>query len=115
MQDLQREPLGQTRDGQDVERFTLRSTNGLVARAMSLGATITQLLVPDRDGRPTDVVLGFDDLDSYQLHSPYFGCVVGRVAFRIPHAQFTLEGATYRLTRNSGVHHLHGGQQGFSW
>lgn len=115
MQDLQREPFGRTRDGQDVERFTLRSTSGLVVRTLSLGATITQLLVPDRDGRPADVVLGFDDLDSYQSHSPYFGCVVGRVAFRIPRAQFTLDGTTYRLTCNSGDHHLHGGQQGFSW
>jgi aldose 1-epimerase len=115
MEDLQRELVGRTRDGQEVERFTLRSSSGLVLRAISLGATVTELLVPDRDGRSADVVLGFDDLDAYQSHSPYFGCVVGRVAFRIAHACFTLDGTTYRLTRNSGEHHLHGGPRGFSW
>ncbi len=115
MEDLQREPFGQTVDGQDVERFTLRSQGGLVLRAISFGATVTQLWVPDRDGRSADIVLGFDDLDSYQSLSPYFGCVVGRVAFRIAHAQFALEGTTHRLTRNNGDHHLHGGPRGFSW
>lgn len=115
MEDLQREPFGQTVDGRDVERFTLRTTSGLVLRAINFGATVTELWVPDRDGRSADIVLGFDDLAAYPSLSPYFGCVVGRVAFRIAHAQFPLAGTTYQLTRNNGEHHLHGGQGGFSW
>ncbi|MCL4205677.1 MAG: galactose mutarotase [Pirellulaceae bacterium] len=115
MTDLQRESFGRTKDGQAVERYTLRVPNGLTARFISFGATLTELLVPDRDGRVADVVLGFDDLTSYESTSPYFGSTVGRVAFRIPFGQFVLGGRTYQLDRNSGDHHLHGGAGGFSW
>jgi aldose 1-epimerase len=115
MSDLQCESFGRTRDGQAVERYTLRGPGGFAVRIISYGATVTELFVPDRDGRPADVVLGFDDLASYESHSPYFGCAVGRVAFRIPGGQFALDGRTYPLDRNSGMHHLHGGTGGFSW
>ena len=115
MSDLQRESFGRTRDGQAVERYTLRGPGGFAVRIISFGATVTELLVPDRDGRPADVVLGFDELASYESNSPYFGCTVGRVAFRIPQGQFTLDGRTHRLDCNSGMHHLHGGTRGFSW
>jgi aldose 1-epimerase len=115
MTDLEREPIGCTRDGTLVERFTLRGTDGLTVRAISLGAAITELLVPDRQGRLADVVLGFDDLARYESNPPYFGCTVGRVAFRIPDGQFTRDGGCYQLDRNSGPHHLHGGSGGFSF
>jgi aldose 1-epimerase len=115
MSDCEREFFGRTRDGQAVERFTLRGPGGLLVRMINFGATVTELLVPDRDGRLADVVLGFDELASYESESPYFGCTVGRVAFRIPHGQFTLDGCTYRLTCNNDGHHLHGGTEGFSW
>jgi aldose 1-epimerase len=115
MTDLQRESFGRTKDGQAVERFTLRGPNGLTARVISFGATLTELLVPDRNDHLADVVLGFDDLASYESKSPYFGCTVGRVAFRIPYGRFELDGRTYQLTLNSGDHHLHGGAIGFSW
>jgi aldose 1-epimerase len=75
---------------------------------------VTELWVPDRHGRLDDVVLGFDNLHQYEAESPYFGSTIGRVAFRITGAEFTLDGQTYRLTRNAGQHHLHGGVRGLS-
>jgi aldose 1-epimerase len=80
---------------------------------MTYGATLTDLLVPDRDGLQADVVLGFDQFARYPVDSPYFGCTVGRVANRISGARFGLDGADYRLAANDGPNHLHGGQVGF--
>jgi aldose 1-epimerase len=86
----------------------------MTVRIITYGATVTELWVPDRHGKLDDVVLGFDHLGPYETQSPYFGCTVGRVAFRITNAEFTLDGRRYALTRNAGVHHLHGGARGLS-
>jgi aldose 1-epimerase len=74
---------------------------------------ITQLEVPDRDGKLADIVLGFDDVASYEKSSPYFGAVIGRVANRISDACFVLEGKKYELCANNGTSSLHGGGKGW--
>ena len=79
-----------------------------------MGAIIQRLLVPDRDGNLADVVLGFDDLESYVAHSPYFGAVPGRCANRISNATVTIDGTTYQLGANENGNQLHGGTTGFS-
>lgn len=112
---MDREFFGTAATGERVERFTLYGPHGMSARLISFGATVTELLVPDSEGRLADVVLGFDDLASYETKSPYFGCTVGRVAFRIPYGRFELDGQRYQLSLNRGPHHLHGGARGFSW
>src|SRR5687767_13471574 len=93
-----------------VQLYTLTNTHGLVARITNYGAIVTELHVPDRDGRLADVVLGFDNLDGYLAGHPYFGAIVGRVANRIRNAGFTLEGRRYALDANDKPHHLHGGR-----
>lgn len=98
-----------------MDRYTLRNNGGASVCLITLGATVTELRVPNRHGTPHDVVLGFDRLEDYETQSPYFGCIVGRVAFRIPGGQFDLDGCTYQLQQNQGPHHLHGGPNGFSW
>jgi aldose 1-epimerase len=100
-------------DGKPVDLYTLVNANGLVLRVTNFGATVTHLEVPDRDGKLADVVLGFDDVDSYEARGPYFGCTVGRVANRIRGARFELEGKVYLLTANDGTHQLHGGAKGW--
>lgn len=104
--------FGTTRDGRTVERFTLTGPGGITARLISYGATLTELLLPDRNGNLADVVLGFDNLDQYERESPYFGCTTGRVANRIAGGRFTLDGVEYRLATNDGPNHLHGGKRG---
>lgn len=111
---VEKDKFGVTSQGEPVDRYTLRNAHGLVARIMTFGATVTELHVPDRAGRCADVVLGFDALAPYEARGPYFGCVVGRVAFRIAEGTFQLGGTSYQLTRNAGRHHLHGGIRGFS-
>jgi aldose 1-epimerase len=111
---IEKDRFGVTADGLSVERYTLRNAHGMTVRLIAYGATVTELLVPDRDGKPADVVLGFDNVKQYETQSPYFGCTVGRVAFRITDGKFTLDGKKYQLTINDPPHHLHGGTKGFS-
>ncbi|MGD0347050.1 MAG: aldose epimerase family protein [Terracidiphilus sp.] len=99
--------------GQTVEAWTLTGRGGLVLEAITYGGIVTRLLAPGRDGIAADVVLGFNDLDSYLDGHPYFGAITGRVAGRISNAAFTLDGHTYQLARNDPPNHLHGGVVGF--
>jgi aldose 1-epimerase len=107
-----RAPFGHV-DGKAVFLYRLINTHGMEVRAMSYGATIVSLRVPDRNAQSDDVVLGFDTLDGYLAPEPYFGAVVGRYGNRIAKGQFTLDGTTYRLATNNGPNHLHGGIKGF--
>lgn len=110
--ELQKEAYGDVA-GQPVERYTLRNTHGIELRVISYGATLTELRVPDRAGQLADVVLGFDRLEEYVEHSPYFGATIGRVANRIAGARFELGGKQYPLAANNGPNHLHGGKKGW--
>jgi aldose 1-epimerase len=96
-----------------VEVYTLRNARGMVVRAITYGAIVQAIRVPDRSGRVGDVTLGYDSLSGYLTDSPYFGAVVGRYANRIARGRFTLEGRTYRLATNNGPNHLHGGLNGY--
>jgi aldose 1-epimerase len=111
---IEKNGFGTTSEGIEVDRYVLRNSHGLSLSLVTYGATVTELWLPDRDGKLDDVVLGFDNLAQYETQSPYFGCTVGRVAFRITAGKFTLDGKSYQLTCNSGGHHLHGGSKGFS-
>ena len=99
--------------GSPVEAWALKGAGGLAAEIVAYGATITRLLAPDRDGHLADVVLGFNDLDSYRANPVYMGAIAGRVAGRIAGACFSLDGREYRLAQNEGSNHLHGGVEGF--
>jgi aldose 1-epimerase len=105
--------FGKTRDGAPIDQYVLRNPNGMVAKVITYGATLTDLLVPDRTGKTTSIVLGFDRLDGYLAEEPYFGATVGRVANRIAGGTFQLDGRTYKLATNNGPNHLHGGLKGF--
>ena len=96
-----------------MDLYTLTNANGLSAKVTTYGTIITELHVPDRQGKPGDIVLGFDNLAQYLKGHPYFGCTVGRVANRIAKGRFTLDGQTYALAINNGPNHLHGGLKGF--
>lgn len=103
---------GKTPDGQDVTHFTLVNRDGLSVGLLELGALITEIRVPNRDGKLADIVLGFDTLGDYQKNPAYFGCTTGRYANRIAGGKFTLDGTEYQLATNDGPNHLHGGEKG---
>jgi aldose 1-epimerase len=107
------ESFGSTKGGEAVEIYTLRNRRGAEARVMTYGATLVSLKVPDRAGRFEDVLLGFDDLGTYETDTHYMGQVIGRYANRIARGRFTLNGVEYKLAVNNGENHLHGGLRGF--
>ena len=110
---VQKASFGTTKEGAAVEIYTLTNRNGVTAKVMTYGATLTELLVPDKTGTPGNIVLGFDTVEPYLAGVPYFGCTVGRVGNRIAKGTFTLGGKTYKLATNNGPNHLHGGIKGF--
>ena len=111
---VQKSEYGKMPDGTVIEQYTLTNAKGLVAKIITYGATLTDLYVPDRDGKLGDVVLGFDKLEGYLGEHPYFGATVGRVANRIAKGKFTLDGVDYTLAVNNGPNSLHGGLKGFN-
>jgi len=110
---LKKRPFGKTADGTTVDLYTLTNAGGMEVKITNYGGIVVSLKVPDREGKPGDVVLGYDTLEGYLKNHPYFGCLLGRYANRIAKGRFTLNGVVYTLARNNGEHHLHGGVKGF--
>ena len=104
-------PFG-TLEGLDVPLIRLVEGD-IRVELLPFGAAIRAISVPDRQGRPTDVCLGYDRLEDYRDYDACFGGNIGRCANRIGGAAFTLNGRTYHLTANEGRNQLHGGKVGF--
>ena len=111
--------FGKTADGTEIQLFTLANKNGLKASISTLGGTLTSLLVPDKAGKMSDVILGFDNVSGYlspafKKSNPYFGALIGRYGNRIAKGQFTIDGKTYHVGINNNGNSLHGGTVGFN-
>ncbi len=104
--------FGKTPDGTAVDQYEL-SNGRMTVKVITYGAIVTEIHVPDREGKRADVVLGFDTLEGYLGDHPYFGAIVGRFANRIARGRFTLDGREYTLAVNNGPNSLHGGLKGF--
>lgn len=100
-------------DGKKVFSYTLTNKNGAQVKITNYGGTVTSWVVPDRNGKRSSIVLGFDNLQGYLAHPPYFGALIGRYGNRIANGKFTLDGKTYTLATNNGKNALHGGTKGF--
>jgi aldose 1-epimerase len=110
---MQEENFGKTQDGTEVKLYTLTNQQGVIVKITNYGGIITQIITPDKNGQAGNIVLGFDNLDTYLAGHPYFGAIAGRCANRIAQGKFTLNGQEYTLAINTGPNHLHGGLQGF--
>jgi aldose 1-epimerase len=100
-------------DGKQVYLFTLTNKNGVQVKISNYGGTITSWSTPDKNGKSSNIVLGFDSLSGYLARPPYFGALVGRYGNRIAKGIFKIDTVTYKLAVNNGVNHLHGGNKGF--
>jgi aldose 1-epimerase len=110
---LQQELFGTTPSGHTITRYTLRNPAGIEVAIINYGGIITALRTPNQHGELGDIVLGFDTLQEYVDHNPFFGCIAGRYANRIANGRFVLDGTTYQLATNDDPNHLHGGLRGF--
>jgi aldose 1-epimerase len=85
----------------------------LEATITNYGRIVVSLKVPDKSGKPGDVVLGYDTLNGYIGSTPYFGALIGRYGNRIAKGRFTIDGVEYQLAQNNDSNALHGGRKGF--
>jgi aldose 1-epimerase len=99
----------------DAALICLRNSNNIELKLMNYGASIVELLAPDREGSVENIVLTFENIKDYIKNNPYFGAVVGRTSGRIGGGSFKLSGKQYLLNRNAGINHIHGGPEGFSF
>ncbi|WP_316800607.1 aldose epimerase family protein [Pedobacter frigidisoli] len=103
-----------TIDGKAVKLYTLKNKDGASVSITNYGGRIVSLIVPDKDNKLTDVVLGYDSIGAYRKKGePFFGALIGRYGNRIGKGKFTLNGEQYQLQLNDGPNTLHGGTDGF--
>ena len=103
-----------TIDGKPTELYVLKNHNGMTAAITNYGGRLVGLIVPDKEGKNTDVVVGFNTLEDYAKSTEsYFGATIGRVGNRIANGEFSLDGKKYTLFKNNGPNTLHGGKKGF--
>lgn len=108
------EYFGITSEGEKVLSFKIENKCGSYVRILNRGGIIQSLCVPDKSGKLTDVVLGFDNVKDYEDDPEYLGVLVGRVANRIADSTFELGGKTYNLYPMELGNSLHGGKVGYS-
>ena len=110
---ISKKPFGKMPDGRTIDLYTLTNNHGMRVAITNYGGIVVSIVVPDRNGKPGDVVLGFDNLEGYLGKEPYFGALVGRYGNRIGNSRFKLDGAEHKLPANDGPNSLHGGLKGF--
>jgi aldose 1-epimerase len=105
-------PFGHTAEGTPVDLYSL-ADGKIEVGVITYGGIVVSLLVPDRNGKLDDVVLGCDSVEKYVTQTAHFGGIIGRYANRIAHGSFQLDGQTYSIPKNNGDNALHGGIRGF--
>jgi aldose 1-epimerase len=109
---VMKSPFGNA-ENREIFLYTITNKNGTTIKITNYGGIITSIMVPDKNGRFGDIVLGYDSLSGYLAATPYFGAMVGRYANRIAKGKFSLDGKRYVLAVNNGSNTLHGGIKGF--
>jgi aldose 1-epimerase len=99
--------------GKPTALYVLQNAGGMEVCITNYGGRVVSVMAPDRDGRPTDVVLGYDRIADYVASDGNYGALIGRYGNRIAQGTFTLEGTAYQLPQNNNGHCLHGGPQGY--
>lgn len=99
-----------------TELYVIKNTKGLEVAITNYGGRIVGLVVPDNEGKPTDVVIGMESPQGYaEATEPYLGALIGRVGNRIANGQFEVDGVEYSVFKNNGPNALHGGKKGFQY
>lgn len=111
--DISKKLWGKAPDGKEIYLYTIKNASGAYVQLSSIGAGIVSIVIPDKNGKLADVVIGYKKADDYFADGPCCGKVPGRYANRIANGKFTLDGVEYNLPINNGPNHLHGGPDGF--
>lgn len=101
-------------NGKPAKVFTLQNGKGMQVELLSYGAILSRIIVPDRTGVPSNIMLTYDSAEAFGNDRYFFGAIAGRFANRIAQGQFELDGQMHQVTKNNGPNHLHGGREGFN-
>ncbi|MBE6817590.1 MAG: galactose mutarotase [Ruminococcaceae bacterium] len=96
--------------GKDVYEYTIES-DSITLSVMDLGATVTALSVPDKNGKAGDIAVGFATAQDYEKYGDNQGATIGRYANRIKHGRFEIDGVQYQIPCNDGENMLHGNNE----
>ncbi len=105
-------------NGKPIKLYTIKNSSGMEVSITNFGGRVVSIVVPNKDGEPTDVVLGYDNLAQYadSVNSPSdFGAAIGRYANRINQGKLSLDGQDIQLPQNNFGHCLHGGPSGWQY
>ncbi|MBE6048254.1 MAG: galactose mutarotase [Clostridium sp.] len=105
--------FGKTKNNNEVKLFTIKNRNNMEVKIINYGGAIVSIRTADKSGKFDDVVLGYDNLQSYENGDKFFGAIIGRCGNRIENSKFSINGKEYILAANDGKNHLHGGIKGF--
>lgn len=97
----------------EIHEIHMENRNGIRVSFLTLGGIITEISIPDRDGKPENIVAAYEDYEEYLSNPAYFGAIIGRTAGRIKDAVFTINGKEYALAKNYGPNSGQGGTRGF--
>ncbi|MDO4804077.1 MAG: aldose epimerase family protein [Lachnospiraceae bacterium] len=108
--------FGKTSDGRDVAAYTIYGGPGASATILNIGCVVQSVVVPDKNGNPVEVTLGYDDAELYAKNPCCYGGLVGRNCNRIRGGKITIDGIEYSLALNDeGLNNLHSGPNGFQF
>ena len=110
---MEKKLFGKLQDGTQIFLYSLKNNLGTQINIINYGAIVTNIFVPDKNGKFDDVVLGYDSIEGYANDKVFLGAIVGRYGNRIANGKFILDGNEYQLAKNNGENHLHGGPKGF--
>ncbi|MDD3360454.1 MAG: galactose mutarotase [Hespellia sp.] len=109
MRKMQERDFGRIKSGEESKLYILTNDKGMSIAVSDFGATLVRVIIPDRDGYPVDVVLGYDHAEEYENGGVFFGASIGRNANRIGGASVMIDGVKYDLEKNDGKNNLHSG------
>lgn len=101
-------------NNKNVLEYQLKNSNGIVVNILNLGGIISSIYTPDKNGKFENIVLSYDDIESYYKNPSYYGGIIGRTSGRIYNGEITIGNKKYFLNRNYGVNSGHGGNIGFN-
>ncbi len=112
---IEKRNFGIAGDGTAVTAYRIVNESAASITILDYGAILLSAVVPDKNGKMTDVVLGYDRVESYMQNPPYFGATIGRNGNRIQNAEFSINGQSFHLSQNEGRNNLHSGPDGYSF
>jgi aldose 1-epimerase len=110
---IDKKSFGKLKNNKNVDLYTITNDNGMIVSITNYGGIISKIMVHDIYGNLQNIALGFENVAGYEKNDYYFGAIIGRYANRIGGGKFSIAGKSFKLEKNNGKNHIHGGKVGF--